>query len=127
MKKSNLLVLVIILIVLAACSGRAGVVRNGVLRDTIFSVEEIENGTWRIWVTHDDVAGYCTADEELGKEAMDLILEHDGEVLIFFETPLPGEAEYSFWHDSKCGDISTGYEESTAMFMVTGIQAVKSR
>ncbi|MEZ4728701.1 MAG: hypothetical protein R3E79_16325 [Caldilineaceae bacterium] len=41
----------------------ANLTRSGVMRDTIFSVEERGLGAVMIWVTHSDSEGYCFTDE----------------------------------------------------------------
>ena len=56
--------------------------RAGVMRDTIYSVEERGLGAVMVWVTHSDQEGYCFTDDELAAQARSLIREHDGEVLI---------------------------------------------
>lgn len=56
--------------------------RAGVMRDTIFSVEERGMGAVMVWVTHSDREGYCFTSGEQADLARSLIREHDGEVLI---------------------------------------------
>ena len=56
--------------------------RAGVMRDTIFSVEERGMGAVMIWVTHSDREGYCFTSGEQADLARSLIREHNGEVLI---------------------------------------------
>jgi hypothetical protein len=56
--------------------------RAGVMRDTIFSVEERGLGAVMVWVTHSDREGYCFTSGEQADLARSLIREHDGEVLI---------------------------------------------
>lgn len=56
--------------------------RAGVMRDTIFSVEERGLGAVMVWVTHSDREGYCFTSGEQADLARTLIREHNGEVLI---------------------------------------------
>jgi hypothetical protein len=56
--------------------------RAGVMRDTIFSVEERGLGAVMVWVTNSDREGYCFTDDELANLARSLIREHNGDVLI---------------------------------------------
>ena len=56
--------------------------REGVMRDTIFSVEERGLGAVMVWVTHSDREGYCFTSGELADSARTLIREHNGEVII---------------------------------------------
>jgi hypothetical protein len=57
---------------------------SGVMRDTIYSVEERGLGAVMVWVTHSDREGYCFTNNELADRARSLIREHNGEVLIEF-------------------------------------------
>jgi hypothetical protein len=57
---------------------------SGIMRDTIFSVEERGLGAVMVWVTHSDREGYCFTSNELADHARTLIREHNGEVLIGF-------------------------------------------
>jgi hypothetical protein len=101
-------------------------VEDGVLRDTLFSVEETNNGYWRIWLTHDDIAGYCTDDVALGKRALSLLKEHDGEVLVEFKDIPPGDDMYDWWNRSDCGTIYSG-GGSSHIFMLIDVTPVPSR
>lgn len=56
--------------------------RSGIMRDTIYSVEERGLGAVMVWVTHSDREGYCFTDKTLADRARSLIQEHNGEVLI---------------------------------------------
>ena len=61
---------------------RPSFTRAGVMRDTIFSVEERGLGAVMVWVTHSDREGYCFTGGEQADLARSLIREHNGEVLI---------------------------------------------
>lgn len=84
MRHKALIFFVIALIVLSACTQAK--IDNGIARDTIFSVELSRGGTYGVFLTHDESVVYCTGNEELGEKAKDLILEHEGEVIIHFKT-----------------------------------------
>jgi hypothetical protein len=56
--------------------------RAGVVRDTIFSVEERGLGAVMVWVTHTEQEAYCFTDATLAERARTLIREHLGEVII---------------------------------------------
>lgn len=73
-------------------------------RDTLFSVERTKSGYYRVWFTHDDVSTYCTVDEELGKQAMNLLMEHDGEVLFRYNDSEWGDPEAGILNETKCGE-----------------------
>ena len=79
------LVLLTTTLLLTACPTeriRPSFTRAGVMRDTIFSVEERGLGAVMVWVTHSDREGYCFTSGEQADLARSLIREHDGEVLI---------------------------------------------
>ena len=59
-------------LILAACSTAGNISTNnpGILRDEVFSVEPANNGTYSIWMVHDDIGAYCTADKTLGETAL---------------------------------------------------------
>lgn len=79
------LVLLTTTLLLTACPTeriRPSFTRAGVMRDTIFSVEERGMGAVMVWVTHSDREGYCFTSGEQADLARSLIREHDGEVLI---------------------------------------------
>lgn len=124
MKKATLLTLIALVVLLGCIAHR---VKNAYLRDTLFSVEETENGYWRIWLTHDDIAGYCTGDADLGKKALLLLREHSGEVIVEFrDIKVESDPEYSWWDRSDCGTVYSG-GNSTQMFLFTAIYPVESR
>lgn len=80
-----LLLLLATTMLLTACPTermRPTFTRAGVMRDTIFSVEERGMGAVMVWVTHSDREGYCFTSGEQADLARSLIREHDGEVLI---------------------------------------------
>lgn len=56
--------------------------RAGVVRDTIFSVEERGLGAVMVWVTHTEQEAYCFTDSTLAAQARTVIREHLGEVVI---------------------------------------------
>jgi hypothetical protein len=96
MRCSNGRLLILLLLLLLAANLLAGCfferaqpsfTRAGVVRDTIFSVEERGLGAVMVWVTHSDREGYCFTDEELANRARTLIREHNGEVVIDFRSP----------------------------------------
>lgn len=122
-QKFTTFILLLTSFLLMSCKGVQ--VEKGVLRDTIFSVEDMYNGSTRVWMTHDDIAGYCTLDPQIGQMAHELLAEHDGEVILEFQWVISGE-ERSFWHRSDCGEVSSG-GGSTEMFRIIDIYPVRSR
>jgi hypothetical protein len=62
--------------------------RNGVVRDTIYSVDHRGNNIVLIWLTHSDVDAFCFADQDKVDLAENLLREHDGEVVIEFESQI---------------------------------------
>ena len=85
-----MLLLLATMMLLTACPTeriRPTFTRAGVMRDTIFSVEERGMGAVMVWVTHSDREGYCFTSGEQADLARSLIREHDGEVLIEYRAP----------------------------------------
>ena len=79
------LLLLTMALLLAACPTerlRPSFTRSGIMRDTIFSIEERGLGAVMVWVTHSDREGYCFTDKALADRARSLIKEHNGEVVI---------------------------------------------
>lgn len=84
-RATALLLLFVLMLLLTACPTetiRPTFTREGVMRDTIFSVEERGLGAVMVWVTHSDREGYCFTNGELADRARTLIREHNGEVVI---------------------------------------------
>jgi len=84
-RTTALLLLLVLMLLLSACPTetiRPSFTREGVMRDTIFSVEERGLGAVMVWVTHSDREGYCFTSGELADRARSLIREHDGDVII---------------------------------------------
>ena len=82
---SLVLLLITATLLLTACPTerlRPTFTHSGVMRDTIFSVEERGLGAVMVWVTHSDTEGYCFTDDALATLARSLIREHNGDVLI---------------------------------------------
>ncbi len=80
-----MLLLLTITMLLTACITdrfRPTFTRAGIMRDTIYSVEERGLGAVMVWVTHSEREGYCFTDKALADRARSLIREHNGEVLI---------------------------------------------
>jgi len=119
-----LVILLVLTLFTAACNAHR--VRSGTLRDTIFSVEETNNGYYRVWMTHDDIAGYCTQNRETGQYALHLLRNHNGEVLLDFRSINEGDPEHSWWNSSDCGSISSG-DSTTAMFYLVSVVPVPAR
>lgn len=115
-------ILLALALTLTSCLGYR--VKEGTLRDTLFSVEQTRAGAYRIFVTHDDVAGYCTYDKETGEKAMDLLHNHNGEVLITFRFINEGDSEWDLWNGSDCKTTSS---EDIYMFLMQDIEAVPAR
>lgn len=121
MKKLSKLFILCALVATFLLGCTAHNVTKATLRDTIFSVEETQNGNVRVWFTHDDIAGYCTSSPELGQTAMSLMKEYGGEVLAEFRTITTADKESSWWSTSACGGIIQG-DTTTPMFLLTDIR-----
>jgi hypothetical protein len=84
-KLGLVLLLLIMAALLTACLTerlRPSFTRAGIMRDSIYSVEERGLGAVMVWATHSEREGYCFTDKTLADRARSLIREHNGEVLI---------------------------------------------
>lgn len=69
-----LFVLITCVVFLAGCAGENLDTSNpAVARDEIFSVEPRVNGTYTIWLVHDDISAYCATDKSMGETALKAI------------------------------------------------------
>ena len=74
MKRSlALLAGLIVTVLLAGCGAGLQAITGATARDTIFSVEQRNNGGVVMWLTHDDVGTYCTIDKSIGETAFELM------------------------------------------------------
>lgn len=98
-----MLAFVLLMIILVGC--KAYYTESAVGRDTLFSVEKQKNGSWRIWMTHDDVSAYCTVDDELGELALDIIQNDEIPEVVFMFNDIEWEDETAggIWNTSICG------------------------
>ena len=81
---NKLVVLSLMLVVLGACSPKVDSRNPATLRDEIFSVEPRTNGTYTIWLVHDDVAAYCTNDKVIGERALAAVRGNSSLVVITY-------------------------------------------
>lgn len=126
MKRKGLFVVVLVFLVslmlLGSC--KAYRTKQGVLRDTIYSVEHTGNGSWKVYMTHDDLAAFCTYDNTVGYRALDLINTHNGEVIIKFRAIDETDPEWSILNGSDC--LTTNAADITVFHMLD-IQPADSR
>ena len=112
---------------LAGCNGTAPTdVKSGTIRDTLANVEQMYSGNWRVWFTNDTAAGYCTTDNELGERALNLLLNHDGEVVMEYREIKSDDSEWNTWSNSSCGSIYKG-DTSMEIFYIVSITPVAAR
>lgn len=122
MKKAALLILIFVLMGCEAASieSSSGFVVRAEAVDWIWGVEELGSGAARIWLRNDDIAGYCTADPTLAAQAKDMAGEL---VKITFEQVRWNSTENGY--STGCSRLSTGYEQSTPIFKLTGIERLE--
>ena len=112
-----LLLGIIVLLLLAACSPNRITGRNpATLRDQIFSVEPRQNGTVSIWMVHDNVGTYCTANGDLIKEINTIFRSADPSAYVSYRTMQIG--------DPACGqegDADSGFHT----YLITAIEPVQ--
>ena len=125
-----MLILVLgILLTVAACSPAGNISKRnpGMLRDTIFSVEPRNNGSYIIWMTHDDVAAYCTTDKALGDTAIQAINSRTGLVVMEYRNRETGDKESWAVNQGGCAVESSGDATSTTpIFKILSIRILSA-
>jgi len=82
-----LLLAAIVLLVAAACSPNKITGRNpATLRDQIFSVEPRQNGTVSIWMVHDNIGTYCTANGDIINKINTIFRSKDPSAYVSYRT-----------------------------------------
>jgi len=85
--KRFVLLVVILFSLVAGCSSQQITGRNpGVLRDQIFSIEPRANGTVSVWMVHDNLGTYCTADQAVVTELNTIFYSPDPTAFITYRT-----------------------------------------
>src|SRR3954454_6586070 len=88
----TILLAVIVLLLIAACSPNRITGRNpATLRDQIFSVEPRQNGTVSIWMVHDNTGTYCTANGDIINEINTIFRSADPSAYVSYRTMLIGD------------------------------------
>lgn len=107
---------VLVLLLIAACSPNRITGRNpATLRDQIFSVEPRQNGTVSIWMVHDNIGTYCTANSELIARINTIFRSADPSAYVSYRTMQVG--------DPACGqegDSESGFHT----YLITDVQPV---
>lgn len=101
-------------------------VRGATAWDWVWGVEPLESGAYRVWLRHDNIAGYCTADPELIEEVKEL----GGQPVVITYDHVDWddeEANNGLLGNSGCGKLSTGTESSTPIFQLTSIKLDTNR
>jgi hypothetical protein len=108
--------LALVLLLAVACSPNRITGRNpATLRDQIFSVEPRQNGTVSIWMVHDNIGTYCTADSRIIDEINRIFRSSDPSAYVSYRTMQIG--------DPACGqegDEQSGFHT----YLITGIEPV---
>lgn len=73
---------VLVVMFLTGCASEIDPSHPAIVRDELFSVEPRVNGTYTIWLMHDDIAAYCAMDETIGETALKAMHEKSAIVVI---------------------------------------------
>ena len=80
-------IIALIVVATAACSPNKITGRNpATLRDQIFSVEPRQNGTVSIWMVHDNIGTYCTADGNIINKINTIFHSKDPSAYVSYRT-----------------------------------------
>lgn len=121
--KKILVLLAVAVLALAACGPGPYAIREGTLRDTIFSVEPRLNGTTTVWFTHDDVGAYCTKDEAITTLVAEIIRSDNPEVIATYRSLNRGDAEYgSLFGTDGCAKE----DDSNTIYLLLSVERVPS-
>jgi len=130
MNKKMLILVFLILLTTAACSPAGNINKRnpGILRDTIFSVEPRNNGSYIIWMQHDDVAAYCTTDKALGDQAIEAINSRTGLIIMEYRNREVGDKENGAVNQGGCAVESSGDATSTTpIFKILSIKILSEQ
>lgn len=116
--RRNKLLLAVLLAAILLTSCRSYRTKEGLIRDTIYSVEQSNNGSWKVYMTHDDISTFCTYNAQLGQKALDLLENYEGESFIKFRAVNETDPEWSFWNGSDC---KTSNAADITMFMLLDV------
>lgn len=125
-KRNLILVLLACALVLSACArgNQSYGSRAATLRDTLFSVEQLNDGMVQVWFTHDDVAVYCTMDVTIGNKLLSLLKEHNGEVLVEYRDLREGDPE---WNGGLNGTSCGQFYSDTMELKLISVMPVNGR
>ena len=99
--------------------------RSGVLRDTIFSLEERGNGAIIVWLTHDDDGVYCIGKSEEKIDPQRLI-KHDGEAIIKYKDIAAGD-QGDGCRDTETNNVDNGASNYQIYKVVGSVELVEAR
>lgn len=114
------LLLLSIALVNTSCFAGSDVVHAEAV-DWVWGFEELRSGATRVWLRHDNIAGYCTSDPALASIAKEA---NGDKVLIAFKSMKYADDEN--WNSSGCNRLSTGTESSTPIFKITDIRVLEA-
>lgn len=116
------LVIVVIIVILAMVGGLGHqAIHDGLLRDTVFSTEPRVNGTYSMWMTHDDVGVYCTLSQDIYNKARAAMVAGK-QVLVHFESVNWNDSENGLFglFGTGCSHETTSNTSAT-VYRITGI------
>lgn len=105
--KTRLFIVLVAMFALSACGAGAKAITEGTLQDTIFSVEPRVNGSYSVWMTHDDVGVYCTVDKALGDKALTIVKSDNPKAIITYRSVNNSDPEYAWLGDTTGGGCAT--------------------
>lgn len=119
-----LCIVVVVTLILQSCGVFTGQrTEQGWLRDRIYSYEPLLNGMHKVWMTHDDLAAFCTDDDSLGAQLKEIVTDttQSPYVLLEYRSVFEGDSEYSAWTGSG-GKCVPGDAVDTRMYKILSVQ-----
>lgn len=107
MKKMTLLVILMLLVLSVACTGRN--ITEGYAQEYISFVEQQKNGNYQIRLRYDNVASYCFNDDAMYEKAKWFIDHYpDGISKIHYMGIFKGDPLYQDWYEVNTGCATMG-------------------
>ena len=117
-KKLITILFLLTVVTLAGCGSWASwYVEDGVLTDTIYSVELRKSGGVIMWMTHDETGAYCVLPEQANRKKLEAMMFSRDEVVVEYRESRLIHGAKNCW-GSESSHEGSGFET----FVVTNIR-----
>lgn len=112
--------LALLVLALGGCAQGAQAITQAYLRDSIFSIEPRANGTFTVWMTHDDVGSYCTNDPSIIAQAKVIFDSPDPTAVIEYRSINANDPEWT-WFDGMGGGCAAEAGTSHITYLLEAV------